>query len=243
MKRLLTSSLVGLLAFHSLAQTQPTPNTQPAQPNQPNQPTRPAQPGQQDVDRKHEKPATRDQAAEPTSSHRNLDRFVGTWHVTGQAWKDAAGQPESISGICNAEWVLGRRFVKSHAEGTVGSRPLEGFGVCGYDAGERKYTEMWIDNLSTGTKSLKGDYDPATQTFTYTGEFKDEKGQAVKCRKVVKVTSETEHTATSYATVGGKQEMKVMEMTFKRTTSKSPADKNRETSDEDLKKRETAPKK
>lgn len=235
MKTIMISSLIGvILALPAHSQEQPKPDNPPAQPEQ--------QEKDRAKDRNNELLAKREQTAEPTASHRNLEGFVGTWQVTGQAWKDGSGQPESMTGICTADWVLGRRFVKSHAQGTVGSRPFEGYGVCGYDAGEKKYTEMWIDNMSTGTKATKGDYDAKTKTFTYTGEFKDEKGQAVKCRKVVKVVSETEHVATTYATMGGKEEVKVLEMTFKRTTAKT-GQKGTDEKDAEKAKSDVTPKK
>lgn len=246
MNTILASAILGLaivpVAVFQGTQTQP--QTQPGQP----QPTQSNQPGQQpgrqdDKDRNRDRTndkwdqnrdgMNRDQnEMEQSTQHRGLDVFVGTWQVTGQVWKEPKGQPESITGVCNSEWVLGRRFVKSHAEGSVGSRPFEGFGVCGYDTGEKKYTEVWIDNMSTGTKWSKGDYDAATKTFNYTGESKDDKGQTVRCRKTVRVTSDTEHTATAYATMNGQSEMKVMELHFRRTAAEpSMRDHNRDNQD------------
>ena len=43
-------------------------------------------------------------------------------------------------------------------------------------------------------------------------------GQSVKCRRIVKIISNDEHTMTAFITEPGKAERKVAEITFRRTS-------------------------
>ncbi len=192
--------------------------------------TRPAQPtpSKQPPDRPLDKEPSQDdraRLAQPGPEHRNLSAFVGSWDVSGQMWMEPGASPETVSGTCTARWVLDNRFVQSHAEGSYGGKPYEGFGVMGYDNAQKKYVSSWQDNMCTSLKSAKGEYDAASKTFTFKGESKDEKGLNVLTRCTVKVTSDNEHTETMFVTAPGQKEAKVMEITFRRSGSE-PARKD-----------------
>jgi hypothetical protein len=64
-----------------------------------------------------------------------------------------------------------------------------------------------------------GSYDPSTKTFTFLGDFKDENGQTIRSRRTVQIDSNDQHTMTAYLTPSGQSEVKVAEMTFKRTST------------------------
>jgi len=59
----------------------------------------------------------------------------------------------------------------------------------------------------------EGDYDPATKTFTYTGEIEVMPGMKQKIREVVKLTDKDHMDFEWYEDRGGK-EMKTMEINY-----------------------------
>jgi hypothetical protein len=159
--------------------------------------------------------------AQPGPEHKRLDMFAGSWQMTGQCWGKAGDNPESVTGSENAEWVLGNRFVKYHTMATKGDKPFEAIGMLGYDNAERQFVASCQDTECTGIKLETGTYDPATKTFTYTGEFKDENGQMIRCRRVLRIDNNDQHTMTAYLTQSGGSETKVAEVTFSRTSAKA----------------------
>lgn len=153
---------------------------------------------------------------QPTTQHQQLQPFVGTWTISGTCMKDGPAEP--CSGTVTSEWVLGNRFVKNHMRGMAGSEAMEGIGLCGYDTQEGKFVSSWVDNQCTSIKTDKGTFEPGTKTFTYECDgCKDKDGTALKCRKVIKIVSDSEHTLTGYVTKDGR-EQKVKELTFKKSS-------------------------
>lgn len=208
----LTASLAAVL-FCSAGLAQENPRSQPPK----DQPTRTDQPEKLDKTRDREKPT---RTAEPGGEHRNFEALVGAWEINGQCW-ETPNKPDSVTGTCNSEWVLGNRFVKSHVRGSKAGKNFEGMGVCGYDSGQRKYVSSWIEDMSTAIMTETGSYDSSTRTFTFTSEAKDENGQTVRCRRTVKVNSNDEHVMTAYKADSSGQETKMAEMTFRRTAAKA----------------------
>jgi hypothetical protein len=159
--------------------------------------------------------------AQPGAEHKVLDALVGSWDVSGQCWAKVGENPQSISGTDTSGWVLGDRFVKSHAKGTKASQPFEGIGMMGYDNTKREYQSTWQDTECTAIKMDSGTYDASSKTFTFTGEFKNEKGETVRCRRLLEITSDDQHMMTSYLTFSGQPELKAAELLFKRTGTKA----------------------
>lgn len=210
-------------AVTAIAQEQPRPTPAPQPQPQPQQP-RPApteDPARKDVGQT-EKDKDKERLAQPGPEHRNLRAFVGTWQISGQCTKEGT-QPETVSGTCNSELVLGDRFVQTKVNVTEGGKTIEGIGMCGYNNAQKQYVTTWQDTECTGIKMETGSYEPGTKTFTYTGEFKDETGKSVRCRRLVKIVSDNEHLMTYYMTGPDKPEQKVAEMTFKRVTRTAEA--------------------
>ena len=67
--------------------------------------------------------------------------------------------------------------------------------------------------MGTGVMMSEGDYDPATKTFTYTGEIEVMPGMKQKIREVVKLTDKDHMDFEWYEDRGG-QEMKTMEINY-----------------------------
>ena len=92
---------------------------------------------------------------------------------------------------------------------------FKGMSLEGYDNVKKKFINTWIDNMGTGIMMSEGSYDPATKTFTYTGEVEAIPGMKQKIREVIKVTDKEHHLLEWYEDRGGK-EAKTMEIAYTR---------------------------
>jgi hypothetical protein len=57
-------------------------------------------------------------------------------------------------------------WLVSRFDSQIMGAPFTGVGQLGYDPAEKKYIGTWIDNLTPYMQTIRGDYDPATKTFT-----------------------------------------------------------------------------
>ena len=73
----------------------------------------------------------------------------------------------------------------------------------GYDNVKQKFVSSWVDNMSTRVMMSKGDYDPATETFTYASEYEAIPGMKTKIREVLKIVDNNHHTFEWYEDRGG----------------------------------------
>jgi hypothetical protein len=79
----------------------------------------------------------------------------------------------------------------------------------------KKFEATWCDNMGTGIFMSQGTYDPATKTFTYTGEMEAMPGMKTKVRETVKVIDNDHHLFEWYEDRGG-QEVKTLEIAYTR---------------------------
>lgn len=159
-----------------------------------------------------------EKAATPGAQHQQLaDHFVGTWNTRQTMWMDPAAPPMVETGKSVNTAVLGGRHVRMDFSGPFMGKPFEGTGYTGYDNVTGKYVSTWQDNMSTGIQLMRGDYDPASRTYTYTGEMPDlmAPGQPTPVREVIRVIDPDHHVMEMHETHGGK-EAKTMEIDFKR---------------------------
>ena len=73
------------------------------------------------------------------------------------------------------------------ADGKMKDMDFKGMSIEAYNNVTKKFEAAWMDNMGTGIFISQGDYDPATKTFTYTGEMEMVPGTKTKVREVVKV--------------------------------------------------------
>jgi hypothetical protein len=91
-------------------------------------------------------------------------------------------------------------------------------GVEGYDNVKKKFIGTWTDNMGTGIMTSEGDYDPATKTFTFTGEYEGIPGMKQRIREVLKLVDKDHMTFEWYENRQG-QEAKTMEIDYTRRKS------------------------
>ncbi len=153
----------------------------------------------------------------PGPEHKQLEYMVGNFDVAVKSWMDPTAPPMESKGTSTAEWILGGRWVRHTFTGDFMGMAFEGRGITGFDNIDKKYVSIWVDTMMTGLMHDTGTYDPASRTFTFTGEFKSPLGKIVKSRTTIRVNSNDQHLMNMYHTEQDKPETKVMELTYNRT--------------------------
>jgi hypothetical protein len=159
-------------------------------------------------------------------NHKLLGDLAGTWSYTVKMWMnpDPSAKPEEYKGTAVRKPMMDGRFYvldvsgKMEMPGPDGKKKemtFKGQGFEGYDNVKKKFIGTWVDNMGTGIMMAEGTYDPATKTFTYTGEVEAIPGMKQKIREVVKVTDKDHHLLEWYEDRGGK-EAKTMEIAYTR---------------------------
>lgn len=159
-------------------------------------------------------------------NHKLLGDLSGTWSYTVKMWMnpDPSAKPEEYKGTAVRKPIMDGRFYvldvtgKMEMPGPDGKKKemtFKGMGIEGYDNVKKKFVSVWIDNMGTGIMMSEGTYDPASKTFTYTGEYEAIPGMKTRIREVVKVTDKDHHLFEWYEDRGG-QEAKTMEIAYAR---------------------------
>jgi hypothetical protein len=137
-------------------------------------------------------------AAAVTADHEALKYFAGRWKVEAKMWAAPGAPPTESVNANEGKMILGGRYVLLNYKGEMMGQPFEGFQISGFDNIEKAYTTFWIDNSSTSFYLLKGTYDPAKKTYTFTGRWTDPMGGATPVRMVVKIVSPDEYVSETY---------------------------------------------
>jgi hypothetical protein len=128
-----------------------------------------------------------------TADHEILRYFAGRWKVEAKMWA-APGAPPAESVNTNAGEMI------------LGGRSFEGLQISGYDNIAKAYTTIWIDNTSTSFYLLKGTYDAAKKSYTFTGRWADPVGGETPVRMVIKIVSPDEYVSETFMTLPDGQE-------------------------------------
>lgn len=164
--------------------------------------------------------------AKTGENHKLLADLVGTWKYTVKMWMDPDpnAKPDESKGTAVRKAAMGGRYFivdvtgKMEMPGPDGKKKdmeFKGMSIEAYDNVKKKFLATWIDNMGTGIMLSEGTYDPATKTFTYTGEYEGIPGMKQKVREVVKIVDNDHHTFEWYEDRGG-QEAKTMEIAYTR---------------------------
>jgi len=159
-------------------------------------------------------------------NHKLLAGLDGTWSYTVKMWMnpDPNAKPQESKGTAVRKSMMdGRFFVmdvtgKMDMPGPDGKKKemtFKGMGIEGYDNVKKKFVGTWVDNMGTGIMMSEGSYDPATTTFTYTGEYEAIPGMKQKIREVMKIADKDHMSFEWYEDRGGK-EAKTMEISYTR---------------------------
>ena len=161
--------------------------------------------------------------AKLNDNHKLLADFAGSWSTSVKMMEPGKEPTVSKGSVTYKSIMNGRYFVGDHtgsmkmpgADGKMKDFTFKGMSTDGYDNVKQKFTSSWMDNMGTGIMIMEGTYDPATKTFTYTGEMEMVPGMKAPVRSVVKVTDKNHRTFEWYENRGG-QEMKTLEIDYTR---------------------------
>jgi hypothetical protein len=133
-----------------------------------------------------------------TADHEALKYFAGRWRVEGKMWAAPGAPPTESVNSNEGEMILGGRYVRLTYRGEMMGQPFEGLQISGYDNIAKAYTTFWIDNTSTSFYLLKGTYDAAKKTYTFTGRWADPVGGDTPVRMVIRIVSPDEYVSETY---------------------------------------------
>jgi hypothetical protein len=160
-------------------------------------------------------------------NHKLLADTTGSWTYTVKMWMnpDPNAKPQESKGTAVRKMTLDGHYLTGDyvgkmqmpgADGKMHDLTFHGMGIEGYDNAKKKFVASWIDNMGTGIENSEGSYDPATKTFTYTGEMEAVPGMKQQYRELVKVVDKNHMTLEWYETTGGAPEKKTMEIDYTR---------------------------
>ncbi len=152
--------------------------------------------------------------AAPGPQHEALKAMAGKWKAAVKYFT-APGQPATSEGVAENRMILGGRYLEQRFQSTMMQQPFEGYGLTGYDNAARRYSYLWVDNMSTSMLSGSGDMDEAGKTLTMTATVPGLDGQPAQVRMVTKLVDPGTHVFSMYGVMGGKEQL-IMEITYTR---------------------------
>ena len=161
--------------------------------------------------------------AKLNENHKLLADLAGSWSTSVKMMEPGKEPSVSKGSVTFKSIMNGRYFVGDHtgsmkmpgADGKMKDFAFKGMSIDGYDNAKQKFISSWIDNMGTGIFTFEGTYDPATKTFTYTGEMEMMPGMKTPVRSVIKATDKNHRSFEWYENRGG-QEMKTLEIDYTR---------------------------
>lgn len=147
----------------------------------------------------------------PGTVHKMMGKSVGNWtNETKMFWDPS--NPTTTKGTSTVKMIMGGRYQQAEFKSTMMGQPFQGMNLLAYDNKTQMFITTWIDNMGTGVMTLKGKWDDATKSITFTGTAVDPmSGQDMAVREIVSWPDEDHENMEMYQTMNG-TEMKVMEM-------------------------------
>lgn len=159
--------------------------------------------------------------ANPDENHAKLEPLVGSWDVTTHFWMAPGMPPETSTGVSEIKSILDGRFIQENFEGTMqmpGMEPMpfKGMGLIGYDIAKGEYTGIWADTMATMMINSTGQFDDSTKTLTLKSHFDCPMDGPSDMRMTYTIVSPDELKLEGFKTVEGQEEVKAMEVIYKR---------------------------
>ena len=131
------------------------------------------------------------------------------------------GEPQKGTGVMKNSWTLGDRFLHHDYHATEGPFPgFAGSGYWGYNRTTQEYEGVWLDTASTALQVERGTKDG--NVWTMTGAMKcPATGADVQKKSVVTLQSKDHHTLEMFFVGPDGNEMKAMEIQYRRQGSKN----------------------
>jgi hypothetical protein len=158
-----------------------------------------------------------EKAGTPRAEHAQLAYFAGNWTARTQVWMDPEAAATESTGTCKGEVVYGGRYVSMTCAGTFLGQPFDGYGLLGYDNLRGKFFNTWVDSTTTGFWLAWGEYDKASNAWTFLAEMPDrmKPSASVKVRQVLRIYGPNHYGLDRYEFRDGK-ETRTMNIDYRR---------------------------
>jgi hypothetical protein len=156
-------------------------------------------------------------AGTPGAAHQALEPLVGEWNAEVKTWMAPDAPPSVTKGTAKSTWIMGGRFVQQEFNGEFMGKPFRGIGLTGYDNTKQKYSNVWIDDISTAVFTSEGEAGKGGKVITFEGKYDcamtGEKDKQSK--QIIRVISRDKHIFEMHDPSKG-EKSKGMEITYTR---------------------------
>ena len=157
------------------------------------------------------------EAGLPGEYHALLEKMAGSWTYTGKMWEQPDALPMEVSGTSEMRMILDGRYLQQEVTGSFLGQEFNGLGFIGFNKTEGKFETVWMDNMSTALLKSSGTGDLNEKIITTFGELKDSRtGEMKKFKSVTALKGETELLDQWFDIGENGEEMKTMELIYKR---------------------------
>jgi hypothetical protein len=158
-------------------------------------------------------------AATPGPEHAKLKTLEGNWTADVTATDPASGKEEKSTGTMKNQMILGGRYLKQDYSGTMMGMPFKGGGLVGYDNVKKKYTMLWVDEMSTQMMMSEGTFDESAKTLTTMCTMDCPVGETATkktFKQVVTMSDDDHHTYDMFEVTPDGKENKVLTIKYTR---------------------------
>jgi hypothetical protein len=156
----------------------------------------------------------------PGPEHERFKSYVGDWDADCTFNCPLDNSVQKSKGVMHCKMILGDRYLQLNYEGDMvmpdgkTTMPFKGMGLAGYDKGKKKYTNVWLDEMSTGMMMTEGTADG--NVLTLEGQCVDPmSGKPLKVKEIITETDSSHHKYELHMTGPGEDKMtKVMEINY-----------------------------
>lgn len=153
----------------------------------------------------------------PGKVHELMAAEVGSWSNEMTFWMGPDAEPQKATSTAEIKMILGGRYQQTNYQGNMMSMTFNGRSTLAYDNATEELISTWIDNLGTGMLVLRGDYNEADQTFTFTGSMVDPlTGKEKEVREVYTIVDENTRKMEMFEIPDEGEEYKTMEIIMTR---------------------------
>lgn len=156
-------------------------------------------------------------AMTPGEQHAHLADMAGDWDLTVKMWEEPGGEPTVSEAQATSELIMGGRYLRERVKGDMMGMPFVGEGLTGYDNVTGEYWSTWVDNMSTGLMTARGNFDDDAGGLVMKGQYPDPMtGKMQSSKTVSRKVSDDEWVMEMWGEGPGGEMMKMMEITYQR---------------------------
>jgi hypothetical protein len=154
----------------------------------------------------------------PGKPHEGFKELVGTWSAKSMFWMTPDAPPSTSEGTAEFKTILGGRYLVQDFAGSYEGETFHGMGITAYNNFQKRYTDIWIDDMGTGVFISHGNFDESGKVLIMKGTVDDPMmGRAdVPVRNVMTHVDENTYKMEMYTVDPTGREFKSMEVVYTR---------------------------